>query len=87
MSTKILPYITIIEKNTKARWVFGKLLKLTTFGESHGEALGGIIDGCPAGIELDLNAIEMPGPDFLFFVFCQEKTLRIAKTIVFHEFL
>ncbi|CAM3534476.1 chorismate synthase [Flavobacterium gelidilacus] len=36
---------------------FGKLYKLTTFGESHGEALGGIIDGCPAGIELDFEAI------------------------------
>jgi chorismate synthase len=35
----------------------GKLFKLTTFGESHGEALGGIIEGCPSGIELDLNAI------------------------------
>src|SRR5574343_175038 len=36
---------------------FGKLLKLTTFGESHGEALGGIIDGCPPGIEIDFQAI------------------------------
>ena len=36
----------------------GKLFKLTTFGESHGEALGGIIEGCPSGIELDLNAIK-----------------------------
>ena len=37
---------------------FGKLLKLTTFGESHGEALGGILDGCPAGIELDFEFIQ-----------------------------
>ena len=37
---------------------FGKLLKLTTFGESHGEALGGIIDGCPAGIHLDFDFIQ-----------------------------
>ena len=37
---------------------FGKLLKLTTFGESHGEALGGIIDGCPAGIRLDFDFIQ-----------------------------
>ncbi len=36
---------------------FGKLFRLTTFGESHGEALGGIIDGCPAGIQLDFEAI------------------------------
>ncbi len=33
----------------------GTIFKLTTFGESHGEALGGIIDGCPAGIELDFK--------------------------------
>lgn len=31
---------------------FGRLLRLTTFGESHGPALGGILDGCPAGLEL-----------------------------------
>ena len=38
---------------------FGKMLKLTTFGESHGEALGGIIDGCPAGIRLDFDFIQV----------------------------
>ena len=37
---------------------FGKIIKLTTFGESHGEALGGILDGCPAGIELDFDLIQ-----------------------------
>ncbi|MDT0558807.1 chorismate synthase [Ichthyenterobacterium sp. W332] len=37
---------------------FGKLFKLTTFGESHGEAIGGIIDGCPAGLELNFDAIQ-----------------------------
>lgn len=37
---------------------FGSVFKLTTFGESHGTAIGGIIDGCPAGLELDLAAIE-----------------------------
>ncbi|WP_411895184.1 chorismate synthase [Winogradskyella sp. A2] len=37
---------------------FGKLFKLTTYGESHGVAIGGIIDGCPAGIELDFDAIQ-----------------------------
>lgn len=36
---------------------FGKNFSLMTFGESHGEALGGIIDGCPAGITLDFDAI------------------------------
>lgn len=37
---------------------FGKFFKLTTFGESHGEAIGGIIDGCPSGISLDIEAIQ-----------------------------
>lgn len=37
----------------------GILYKLTTFGESHGIALGGIIDGCPAGIELNFDAISL----------------------------
>ncbi len=32
---------------------FGQLFRLTTFGESHGVALGGIVDGCPAGLSLD----------------------------------
>ncbi|MDO4776826.1 MAG: chorismate synthase [Cardiobacteriaceae bacterium] len=36
----------------------GKLLTLTTFGESHGLAIGGILDGCPAGIPLDPEAIQ-----------------------------
>ncbi len=38
---------------------YGNLFKITTFGESHGEALGGIIDGCPAGIVLDFEAINL----------------------------
>lgn len=37
---------------------FGTLFKLTTFGESHGRAIGGIIDGCPAGIALDMEMIQ-----------------------------
>ncbi|UUC44986.1 chorismate synthase [Flavobacterium cerinum] len=37
---------------------YGTLFRITTFGESHGEALGGIIDGCPAGIALDFEAIQ-----------------------------
>lgn len=32
---------------------FGRLFRLTTFGESHGPALGGVIDGCPAGLAFD----------------------------------
>lgn len=37
---------------------FGNLLKLTTFGESHGTAIGGVIDGFPAGMPIDLSAIQ-----------------------------
>lgn len=37
---------------------FGKIFTITTFGESHGEAIGGVIDGCPAGIEVDFDAIQ-----------------------------
>ena len=32
---------------------FGHIFRLTTFGESHGPALGGVVDGCPAGLPLD----------------------------------
>jgi chorismate synthase len=38
---------------------YGTLFKLTTFGESHGLAVGGIIDGCPSGLEMDINFIQM----------------------------
>lgn len=37
---------------------FGRLLRLTSFGESHGEALGGILDGFPPAIPIDLNFIQ-----------------------------
>ncbi len=38
--------------------LFGKLFTLTTFGESHGVAIGGIIDGCPSNIEIDFEFIQ-----------------------------
>ncbi len=37
---------------------FGKLFKITTFGESHGKAIGVIVDGCPAGLEIDESFIQ-----------------------------
>ena len=37
---------------------FGNLFSLTTFGESHGIAIGGIIDGCPAGVKIDQTIIQ-----------------------------
>ena len=40
------------------RNVFGNLFTLTTFGESHGQAIGGVIDGFPSGIEIDTEYIQ-----------------------------
>ena len=37
---------------------FGTIFKLTTFGESHGSALGAVVDGCPPNVELDENVIQ-----------------------------
>jgi chorismate synthase len=38
---------------------FGTAFKITTFGESHGKAIGVIIDGCPAGLDIDENFIQL----------------------------
>ncbi len=37
---------------------FGQVFKITTYGESHGPAIGVVIDGCPAGLEIDEAAIQ-----------------------------
>lgn len=37
---------------------FGNIFRLTSFGESHGAGIGGIIDGCPSGIEVDMDFIQ-----------------------------
>ncbi|MBU3024798.1 chorismate synthase [Zobellia uliginosa] len=37
---------------------FGNIFKVATFGESHGAAIGGVLDGCPSGIEIDFEAIQ-----------------------------
>ena len=36
----------------------GKILTLTTFGESHGPAMGGVLDGMPAGVDIDMDALQ-----------------------------
>ena len=36
---------------------FGRNLRLTTFGESHGKAMGGILDGMPGGVKIDMDVI------------------------------
>ncbi|MGY8902442.1 MAG: chorismate synthase, partial [Flavobacteriales bacterium] len=37
---------------------FGKLLQITTFGESHGASIGGILDGVPSGLTIDIESIQ-----------------------------
>ena len=52
---------------------FGSILRLTTFGESHGDSIGGVIDGFPAGFKI--NFIEImnnfknlkSGPKYIIF--------------------
>lgn len=66
---------------------FGKVFTLTTFGESHGSALGGIIDGCPAGLQLDLEAIEtemrrrMPGQSNIVTQRKEQDTIKFLSGI------
>ncbi len=48
-----LAYLCCMAANT-----FGEILRLTTFGESHGKAIGGILDGLPAGIAVDYGFIK-----------------------------
>ena len=52
LNEQTLSHITIM-RNT-----FGNLFTLTTYGESHGPAIGGVVDGMPAGIEIDLDFIQ-----------------------------
>ena len=37
---------------------FGTIFRLTSFGESHGKGVGGVIDGMPAGVEIDMDFIQ-----------------------------
>ena len=39
---------------------FGKIWQFTSFGESHGAGIGVVIEGCPAGLEIDKTFIELP---------------------------
>lgn len=39
--------------------IHGKLFRLVNFGESHGPAIGGVVEGCPSGLKLDLEAIQV----------------------------
>ena len=42
-------------RDNMAENTFGTFFRITTFGESHGAAIGGVIDGCPAGLKIDLK--------------------------------
>lgn len=48
----------VLQQIEKMRNIFGNIFTLTTFGESHGTAIGGIVDGMPAGIEIDMDFIQ-----------------------------
>ena len=48
----------IVNRSNKMRNTYGNIFTLTTFGESHGEAIGGVVDGMPAGIDIDMDFIQ-----------------------------
>ena len=53
-SMPIFPYFSSLMAGNR----FGQLFSLTSFGESHGSGIGGVIDGCPPGLELDMEFIQ-----------------------------
>ena len=65
----------------------GQLFRLTTFGESHGPAIGGIIDGCPPGLEIDIQRIQSeldrrkPGQSHITTQRKESDTVRILSGI------
>lgn len=66
---------------------FGKALQLTTFGESHGVAVGGVLDGFPSNVEIDLDFIQAelnrrkPGVDFFASPRKEDDHLQILSGI------
>lgn len=67
---------------------WGKMLKLSIFGESHGAAIGVVIDGLPAGCRLDMEQIQAqmagdpPAGDYLR---SEKKQMRLRSFRVFFE--
>lgn len=67
---------------------FGKLFRLTTFGESHGPTIGGVVDGMPAGIAIDIDAINAatarrrPGQSSLTTARAEADTVTILSGIL-----
>ncbi|MEI7499536.1 MAG: chorismate synthase [Bacteroidota bacterium] len=66
---------------------FGKALVLTTFGESHGVAVGGVLDGLPSNLEIDVSIIQAelnrrrPGLDFFSSPRIEDDTLEVISGI------
>ena len=66
---------------------FGQLFRLSTFGESHGTAIGGIVDGCPAGLSLDVKDIQKeldrrkPGQSSIATTRKESDTLQILSGV------
>lgn len=80
------PKIALI-LNQMAGNTLGTLFRLTTFGESHGPAIGGIIDGCPPGLKIDLEAIQValsrrrPGQSALTTQRVEEDKIQILSGV------
>ena len=53
-----LAFFTQIDRSSMPANSWGHIFRVTTFGESHGPAIGCIVDGCPAGLPLDLDFIQ-----------------------------
>ena len=66
---------------------FGNTFKITTFGESHGEAIGGVVDGCPAGLKLEIEFIQnelakrKPGQSKIVTQRKEEDTIEILSGV------
>lgn len=66
---------------------FGEIYRLTTFGESHGPAIGGVVDGMPAGLAVDLDAVQheldrrRPGQSDIVTARKESDTVRILSGI------
>jgi chorismate synthase len=66
---------------------FGNIFKITTFGESHGKAIGVVLDGCPAGIEINQEEIQVeldrrkPGQSAITTQRKEEDTVEILSGI------
>lgn len=66
---------------------FGELFRITTFGESHGKAIGVIIDGCPAGLDIDIAFIQneldrrKPGQSAIVTQRKEEDTVEILSGV------